>query len=230
MENQVEEIVREKLFDLQDLKYKEFTSKLIPSKDEGVIIGVRMPALRKLAKELVKSDIGEKYLEILPHKYMEEYNLHGLLLENNKDIDFVIEKIDLFLPYVDNWATCDLISPKAFKKYPDKVYEKIKIWIESNHVYTVRFAIQIMLSNYLDDNFKPEMLELVTNIDTEEYYINMVIAWYLSFALIKQYDATIGIIESKELGKFVHNKTIQKAIESRQIDEDTKKYLKTLKK
>lgn len=221
--------VIEQLFELQDLSYKNFHKKLIPNIDEDNIIGVRTPVLRKFAKEFAKSELKDEFLNSLPHKYYDENNLHAFVIEAIKDYDECINKIDKFLPYIDNWATCDLLSPKIFKKHKKEVYDKIKIWLKSDKTYTVRFAIVTLLANYLDDDFEEEMLTLVTDIKSEEYYINMAIAWYVSVALVKQYDSTIKLIQSKKLDKFTHNKSIQKAIESYRVDDDKKKYLRTLK-
>ncbi|MGP1489298.1 MAG: DNA alkylation repair protein [Peptoanaerobacter stomatis] len=221
--------VIEQLFELQDLSYKDFHKKLIPNIDEDNIIGVRTPVLRKFAKEFAKSELKDEFLNSLPHKYYDENNLHAFVIEAIKDYDECINKIDEFLPYIDNWATCDSLSPKIFKKHKKEVYDKIKIWIKSDKTYTVRFAIVTLLANYLDDDFEEEMLTLVTDIKSEEYYINMAIAWYVSMALVKQYDSTIKLIQSKKLDKFTHNKSIQKAIESYRVDDDKKKYLRTLK-
>ena len=226
---EIENNVVDKLFELQDLDYKNFQKKLMPTISADDIIGVRIPVLRKFAKEFAKTQYKEDFMNHLPHKYYDENNLHAFLIESIKEYEKCIEKLEIFLPYIDNWATCDLLSPKVFKKYPKKVYEKIKIWIKSKNTYTVRFAIVTLLSNYLDDEFKEEMLDIVKEVKSEEYYINMAIAWYFSIALVKQYDLTIKIIEQKCLDKFVHNKSIQKAIESYRIDKKTKDYLKTLK-
>lgn len=220
--------LKDRLFELQDLEYKKFQKRLIPNIENDDIIGVRIPILRKLAKK-VSNDEASEFLKNLPHKYYDENNLHAFLIENIKNCDECIKEIEKFLPYIDNWATCDLLSPKILKKHPDELYEKIKIWIKSEHTYTVRFAIVMLISNYLDENFKQEMLHLVKDIKTQQYYINMAIAWYFSFALIKQYDFAISIIKEKSLDKFVHNKSIQKAVESYRIDDETKQYLKTLK-
>lgn len=225
----IEQTIQNRLFELQDLKYREFNSKLIPNVNPETIIGVRTPALRKMAKEISKTEDFKEFLNILPHKYYEENNLHGILIENIKDYDTVIDLLDNFLPFIDNWATCDMITPKIFKKNLDKLYEKINVWLKSEHTYTVRFGIKMLMSFYLDDNFKPEILELVSGVISDEYYINMMIAWYFATALAKQYDATIPYIEKKRLSKWTHNKTIQKAIESFRINDETKVYLRTLK-
>lgn len=223
------EYVREELFKLQDLKYREFHKKLIPTVDENLIIGVRTPELRKFAKEFSKDKRSEEYLKSLPHKYYEENNLHGHIIEGIKEYEKLIEYLDEFLPNIDNWATCDLISPKIFKKYPNETYEKILTWLKSDKTYTVRFGIVTLMGNYLDKEFKEEHIREIISIKSEEYYINMAIAWYMSFALIKQYETAVKYIEEKKMEKFVHNKSIQKAVESRRIPFNRKEYLKTLK-
>jgi len=224
------DVIVNKLFNTQDLKYKDFTSKLIPNIDKEKIIGVRIPEIRKLAKELKDTKYIDDFLKKLPHKYQEENLLHAILLPiKYKDIDILLNKLDEFLIYVDNWAITDIISPKIFKKYPDKAYKKIQEWINSNHEYMIRFGIVSLLQFYLDEYFKPEELELLSKINNDSYYVKMAIAWFYSFALIKQYDATIKYFEKNKLDKWIHNKSIQKAIESYRIDIDKKEYLKKLK-
>ncbi|SFE58067.1 DNA alkylation repair protein [Peptostreptococcus sp. D1] len=228
--NLISREIQTRLFELQDLGYRDFNAKLIPNIDKEKIIGVRSPELKKLAKEFSKREDIDEFLQDLPHQYYEENNLHCFILSTVKDFDYLIKMTEEILPYIDNWATCDSFSPPIFKKYPREVYKKIKEWLKSDETYTKRYGIVRLMNNYLDDEFLPEMLELVSSIKSDEYYINMAIAWYFSFALIKQYDNTISLIEGKTMDKFVHNKSIQKAIESRRIDDDTKEYLKTLKK
>ena len=224
------EIVTDKLFKMQDKDYRVFSSKLIPNIDINKIIGVRMPDIRMLAKEIKNDEYIDNFLEELPHKYHEENILHGILLSYRyKDIDILLKKLDKFLKYVDNWAVTDVISPKLFKKYPDKVYKYIVKWVNSKYEYKIRFGIVSLLQFYLDDNYDRKIIDLVKSIKSESYYINMAIAWFYSFALIKQYDDTIVIFENKELDKWIHNKSIQKAIESYRIDDFKKEYLKTLK-
>ena len=224
------EIVTDKLFKMQDKDYRVFSSKLIPNIDINKIIGVRMPDIRMLAKEIKNDEYIDNFLEELPHKYHEENVLHGILLSYRyKDIDILLKKLDKFLKYVDNWAVTDVISPKLFKKYPDKVYKYIVKWVNSKYEYKIRFGIVSLLQFYLDDNYDRKIIDLVKSIKSESYYINMAIAWFYSFALIKQYDDTIVIFENKELDKWIHNKSIQKAIESYRIDDFKKEYLKTLK-
>ena len=225
----INERIRERLFELQDLKYREFNSSLIPTVDKETVIGVRTPQLRKLAKELSKDPDIEIFLRTLPHKYFEENNLHGLIIEAMKYYDRCVAEMKLFLPYIDNWATCDIISPKIFKKHLPELLDEIKVWIGSDHTYTVRFGIEMLMSFYLDDEFKPEYPEMVAGVKSEEYYVNMMIAWYFATALAKQYDAVLPIIEEKRLEKWTHNKAIQKSVESYRITPEQKVYLKTLK-
>lgn len=224
-----EQDIQRRLFKLQDLKYKDFSSKLTPTVDPETVIGVRTPELRKLAKEYARTPEAEQFLKILPHRYFEENNLHGFLIEAIRDYDAAIDAVEAFLPHIDNWATCDLMSPKVFKKHLPELYEKIKVWMQSDKTYTVRFGIGMLMSHYLDDAFRPEMPELVAAIRSEEYYVNMMIAWYFATALYKQPDAVMPFIEEQRLEKWSHNKAIQKAIESRRISNETKAYLRTLR-
>ena len=221
--------LRKQLFSMQDLSYRDFHAKLMPTIDKETIIGIRTPQLRKFAKEFAKSDDCEQFLNDLPHQYYEENNLHGSLLEMDKDYDKLVEKLDEFLPHVDNWATCDMIRPKVFKKYLPELLSKVKEWLASEHVYTIRYGIGMLLSYYLDDDFRPEYLEWVAQIRSEEYYINMMIAWYFATALAKQYDVAVKYIEEKRLDNWTHNKAIQKAIESYRITDEQKEYLRTLR-
>ncbi len=221
--------IREELFKLQDKKYMEFQIKLIPNVNPETIIGIRTPELRKYAKEIIKSDNYVSFLEDLPHEYFDENQLHAFVISELKSYDECISYINKFLPYVDNWATCDQMSPKVFKKYHDKLLEQIKIWIESKETYTVRFGIGMLMQYYLDDNFKMEYLEMVSSVRSKEYYVNMMIAWYFATALVKQYDLTIPFIENQKLDIWTHNKAIQKAIESYRITDEKKEYLKSLK-
>lgn len=217
------------LFEMRDEKFRDFTSKLIPGVDKELIIGVRVPEIRRLAKPL-SADERKKFLSELPHKYHEENLLHGAILQLIKnDIGEVISETEKFLPYIDNWAVCDMSQSKLLGKYPDMVFGKACEWAKSEKTYTVRFAIDVLLQFFLDENFKPEVFSLAESIVSEEYYINMALAWFWSFALIKRYDEVIPIIESKRLPAFVHNKAIQKARESYRISDERKEYLKTLK-
>lgn len=221
--------IQTKLFELQDLGYKDFQGKLIPTVNPDTVIGVRTPALRKLSKELSREpEIGE-FLKRLPHDYYEENNLHGFLIEAVRDYDTVICLLTEFLPYVDNWATCDLMSPKVFKKHLPELYGEIQNWLKSGQTYTVRFGIEMLMSFYLGDAFRPEILELVSAVQTEEYYVKMMVAWFFATALAKQYDAAIPIVQARRLEKWTHNKAIQKAIESYRISDEQKAYLRSLK-
>ena len=221
--------ITDKLFELKDDKYADFSSKLTPNIDRISIIGVRVPDVRKLAKEYIKDEESKVFLNSLPHKYFDENMLHGLLISEIKDYEECIIKIEKFLPFVDNWAVCDIMSPKIFSKNTDKLIDKIKEWLKSNKVYTCRFGIGMLLKYYLDDNFKSEYLKLVSNIKSEEYYINMMKSWFFATSLCKQWDDTIKYLEENKLDKWVHNKTIQKAIESYRITNEQKEYLKSLK-
>lgn len=221
--------IQKELFDLQDEKYREFSSSLMPTVDPERVIGVRTPDLRKLAKKLAKKPDIDEFLRCLPHQYYEEDNLHGFIIEGMKDYETCVQAMDAFLPYIDNWATCDLISPKVFKKRLPELLDKIREWIVSDRVYTVRFGIGMLMSFYLDDAFDPEYLDMVCSVRSEEYYVNMMIAWYFATALAKQYDAAVPYIEEKRLNVWTHNKAIQKSVESRRITEEQKNYLRSLK-
>ena len=225
------ELILKKLFLLKDDKYKEFNSKIVPNVNSDKIIGVRIPDIRKLAMEIKDEDYIDEFLSELPHNYQEEYLLHGILLSTKyKDIDVLLSKLDVFLEYVNNWAVTDTICPKLFKKYPDKVYEHIKVWLNSDKEYVIRFGVVSLLQFYLDDNFREEELELVKNIKSDYFYVKMAIAWFYSFALIKQYKHTIKYFEDNKLDIWIHNKSIQKAVESYRISDETKEYLKSLKR
>ena len=225
----LEQKVQKQLFAMQDLKYRDFQCKLMPTVASDTVIGVRTPELRKFAKEFSKKPDVDEFLKILPHKYYEENNLHGFLIETIKDYDRVITELDAFLPYVDNWATCDLMRPKIFQKHLEELLGKIKEWINDDHTYTIRFGIEMLMSFYLDEQFCPEFLELVSYVQSEEYYVNMMVAWYFATALAKQYDDTLPYIEQHRLSKWTHNKAIQKAVESYRISDGQKTYLRTLK-
>lgn len=222
--------IRDRLFELRDEEYAAFNKKLIPNIASERIIGVRTPVLRTLAKELSQTSQGREFLSELPHDYFEEYNLHGFIVDRIcKEFDEAIIEAEKLLPYIDNWATCDSFSPRAFKKGKRRLYEKTLEWLENENPYAVRFGIVNQMQYFLDGDFKPEMLDRIADIHSDEYYINMAIAWYLSYALIKQYDSTVKLFENRKFDKWVHNKGLQKAIESCRIDEETKKYLRELK-
>lgn len=222
--------ITKELFALRDEAYFNFHKKLIPEIPEETIIGVRTPILRSYAKEMAKRPEAYAFLQELPHTYYEENNLHGALLGLlYKDVESYLHEVEKFLPYIDNWATCDMMGPKVFKKNLPLVYEYVKQWIVSGDTYTVRFAIVTLLGYFLEDAFLPEMLALVAGINSEEYYIKMAVAWYFSMALVKQYDTTIPYLQKQVMPVWTHNKAIQKAIESYQIDKETKEYLRSLK-
>ena len=219
-----------KLFSLQDTAYRDFQVKLIPGMDAEKEIGVRTPELRKLAKELAKREDIREFLNDLPHQYFDENQLHAFILSGEKDFEKCMEDLERFLPYVDNWATCDQTSPKVFRKHRKELLESINRWIESEHTYTVRFAIKMLMEHFLDEDFDPIYPEMVAEVRSEEYYIRMMIAWYFATALAKQYEAVLPYLEQKKLDVWTHNKTIQKAVESYRITEEQKIYLKSLKR
>ncbi|MBQ6398609.1 MAG: DNA alkylation repair protein [Clostridia bacterium] len=222
------EIVAE-LFRLQDKEYARMQAKIIPTVSPDRIIGVRTPALRDFAKSLSKDqDIGE-FLSYLPHQYFDEDQLHAFVISLETDFDKCIAEVDAFLPFIDNWATCDQLSPKAFKKEPEKLLPYIQIWIKSDKTYTVRFAIGLLMQHFLDDHFDLKYADEVAGIRSEEYYIRMMIAWYFATALAKQYELVLPYLEDKRLDDWVHNKAIRKSIESYRITNEQKAYLRTLK-
>lgn len=222
--------IREELFKLQDLNYREFHSKLIPTIAKENIIGVRVPEVRKIAKKYANTYQAEEFIKKLPHKYYDENMLHGLLLSEIKDYDLCLKEVNRFLPYVDNWAVCDIMSPKVFKKHKEDLINQIIKWSKSPNIYECRFGIEMLMSHYLDNDFKKEYLEIVASVHSQEYYVNMMIAWFFATALAKKWEDTIIYIENNRLDKWVHNKTIQKARESYRITKEQKEYLKTLKK
>ena len=217
------------LFNYQDLKFKEFNSQLLPNIEKSTIIGVKIPNIRLLAKEFIKDNDYSLFMNELPHKYLEENLLHGILISMNNNLDDVLNQLNDFLPYVNNWEVCDVIKPKVFKTDLKKVYEFLKIWIKSNENYRIRFAVVTLLNFYLDEEFNNGINNLVLNIKNDDYYVQMSISWYFSFALIKHWNETIHIFENRKLNKFIHNNSIQKAVESYRISNDKKKYLKKLK-
>lgn len=214
---------------LQDLKYRDFQAKLIPTIDKSTIIGVRMPDLRKLAKKFDEKQ-AQIFMQDLPHTYYEENMLHSILISNMKNYDDCIDHLERFLPFVDNWAVSDCISPKIFTKNTDKLIGKIKLWAKSSHTYTVRVAICLLMKYFLDEKFKVEYLKIATRIRSEEYYVNMMVAWFFATALAKQWDDVIFVLEDNLLDEWTHNKTIQKARESFRITPEQKQYLNSLKK
>ena len=222
--------IRKELKKLQDKGYREMQVTIIPTIDADSIIGVRTPALRQLAKEFSKREDVSEFLSDLPHKFFEENQLHAFILSGMKDAESYIKLVDEFLPYVDNWATCDQMSPKVFKKHKKLLLEYVNKWIRSDHTYVKRFAIGMLMEHFLDEDFKTSYLTKVSKIRSEEYYVNMMIAWYFATALAKQYEDTLPFIEKQKLDKWTHNKSIQKAVESYRITPEQKEYLKTLKR
>ncbi len=223
-------VITERLFSLADEEYRRFQTPLLPTVEPCRIIGVRTPILRKLAKELAGTDEAEAFLRDLPHTYYEENNLHAFLVEQIRDYDECIAAMDAFLPYVDNWSTCDGWSPKVFKKHPEDVLRKIREWMASDLPYTVRFGIGMLQRYFLDERFDAVYLDWVAAVDREEYYVRMMVAWYFATALAKQYEATLPVMEEGRLPLWTHNKAIQKAVESYRVSDEQKAYLKTLKK
>lgn len=221
--------IREKLFELQDIEYREFSAKLLPTVDKSTVIGVRTPDLKRLAKQLKSNPDINLFLSDLPHKYYEENNLHSFVISEIDVFNTALKEIDRFLPYIDNWATCDGLRSKAFAKNKALLYENIEGWLASHRTYTVRFGVLMLMTYFLDGDFDKKHLTSAASIESDEYYINMMIAWYFATALSKQWDSTIVFIEKAVLPKWVHNKTIQKARESLRITSSQKEYLKTLK-
>ena len=222
-------MILDRLFALQDLKYKDFHCRLMPTVDPEAVIGVRTPELRKLARELAGTEEAADFLRTLPHRYYDENNLHGFLLSLLKDYGETVAGLELFLPYVDNWATCDLMSPRAFRKHPPQLPEQARRWMASQHTYTVRFGIGALLEFYLDEAFRPEYLDWAADLRSGEYYVNMMTAWYFATALAKQYDAALPYIQHQRLDPWTHNKAIQKAVESCRITPEQKALLREYK-
>ena len=222
--------IQKRLFALQDKPYGDFTAKLNPTVDPDTIIGVRLPALRKLAKELRGTEEADGFLHTLPHTYLEENHLHSFLLCDIKDFDTAIVEIERFLPYVDNWAVCDSIRLKAFNKNPERLLPYIDKWLKSTETYTIRCGILNLMNLFLDQRFDPAYPEMVAAVKSDEYYVNMMIAWYFATALAKQYEAAAPYIEQERLDKWTHNKAIRKAVESYRVTDEHKAYLKTLRR
>lgn len=228
------ESIKKILFDSRDEKYKQFHSSLMPTIEQDKVIGVRMPSMRAIAKNLQKDESFSKeetraFLSELPHDYYEENILHALLISNDKEFDKTINEVNRFLPYIDNWAVCDTFAPKCFARHKDELWNHVEKWLCSNETYTVRFGIVTAMRYFLDDDFSLEKFEKVISVRSDEYYVNMAIAWYVSFALIKQYQTVLPYVQKRVLPPWVHNKSIQKACESYRIPDDKKTYLKNLK-
>ena len=221
--------LQRKLFELQDLKYRNFHSKLMPGIDKETIIGIRTPVLRKFAKEFAKTEAAEAFLKELPHQYYEENNLHMLLISDIKDYERCLAEVKRFLPYINNWATCDIPRPKCFAKNKAELLPVIKEWIASGDTYTIRYGIGTLMSFYLDEGFQMEDLDLAAGVRREEYYVKMMAAWYFATALAKQYDAALPYLRQRRLDRWTHNKTIQKAVESYRITPEQKDELRSLR-
>ena len=221
--------IREQLFRQQDKEFAAMQIKILPTVKADRIIGVRTPALRAFGKVLYRDENRDAFLADLPHAYFDEDQLHAFVISEEKDFDRCIRMVEAFLPYIDNWATCDQLSPKAFRKNPERLLPFIRKWIQAKEVYTVRFAIGMLMRYYLDDRFSLEYPEIVASVRSEEYYIRMMIAWYFATALAKQYDAVLPFLEKKTLEDWTHNKAIQKSLESYRVTPEQKVYLKTLK-
>lgn len=223
--------ITEKLFALSDAEYRSFQSRLMPNIDPSLVIGVRTPMLRSLAREFYATDEGKAFMSAssLPHKYYEENNLHAFMIDFIRDYDECIAAINAFLPYVDNWATCDQMKARALTKDCKRTLENAKIWMKSEHTYTKRFGIEVMMNHFLDERFEKNMPLLVADAENEEYYVKMMIAWYYATALAKHYDDILPYLEKRTLSVWTHNKAIQKATESRRLSEEQKNYLRSLK-
>ena len=219
----------DKLIKYKDEEYKHFQEKLVPNISPDLIIGIRTPNLRTLAKDIYYSDQKDEFLNNLPHKYYEENLIHFFMISLIKDFDECVNKVEEFLPYVDCWPVSDQSSPIIFKKNHLKLLPYIKKWIDSKHTYTSRFGIRMLMNEFLDGDFKVEYLKIVAEKKGEDYYLKMMIAWYFATALAKQYDATIYYFTNYKLDKWIHNKTIQKALESYRVTQEHKNYLRTLK-
>lgn len=222
--------LQEELFKLQDTVYRNFHSSLMPGVDKEAVIGVRTPVLRAFAKKFSKTEEAEQFMTELPHKYYEENNLHMMLIAQIKDYDKCISETEKFLPHIDNWATCDLPLPKCFDKNKEDILERAKKWIAADTTYVKRYGMGVMMSLFLDEDFKEEYIQLVAGVKSEEYYVNMMIAWYMATALAKQWNTVIPYIEQRKLSPWVHRKTIQKAVESYRITDEQKIYLKSFRK
>ena len=221
--------VQKRLFEMQDTGYRDFHARLIPTVKKEKIIGIRTPMLRKFAKEFGKTEESEMFLKALPHQYYEENNLHGLLIEQIRDYDKCLEELERFLPHIDNWATCDLLALHMIKKHRDIFIREVYRWMESDKPYIIRFGISMLMRHYLDERFKPEYPEKVAAICSEEYYVNMMRAWYFATALSKHYEKILPFLEEQRMDIWTHNKTIQKSIESYRITKEQKDYLRTLR-
>lgn len=222
-------MIKERLKALQDKEYLKFHLNIVPNIQEERIIGVRVPQIRNLAKDLAKEEI-DSFLDNLPHYYQEENMLHAILLSNIKDVNEALERLNAFLPYVDNWAVCDTIKPKAFKKNDKRIIEEIRKWIASSHTYIARYGIVALFTFFMDDKYEKDYLDLPLTAISDDYYVNMAIAWFYQVALVKHYDDAVVYLETNRLNDFVHNKTISKCHDSYRLSNEIKEYLKTLRR
>ena len=222
--------LQQHLFGMRDATYAAFIAKLTPGFPLGHFIGVRVPLLRTIARSFAKEEAAsQRFISHLPHSYYEEDMLHGMLISLVKDYDRCLDLIDRFLPYVDNWAVCDTLSPKVFAKHKAQLLENILRWSSSSHTYTCRFGLRMLMTHFLDDSFSADFLEIPAAIRSEEYYVKMMVAWFFATALAKQWEATLPYLENRQLDPWTHRKTIQKAIESYRIPPERKDYLRTLR-
>ena len=221
--------IRNALFQMRDEPYRNFQAKLIPAVDPDTMIGVRTPALRKLARQLYVTGDSAEFLNDLPHRYFDENQLHAFILSGMRNFDDCITAVCIFLPFMDNWATCDQLSPKIFKKQKTQLLRYIRRWLDSGRTYTIRFAIGMLMAHYLDEDFEPEYPQMVAAVQSDEYYVKMMVAWYFATALAKQYCAVLPYIEAQKLDPWIHNKAIQKALESYRIPDEHKTHLRELK-
>lgn len=221
--------IREGLMARRDLEYQAFHSRLMPELPSETVLGVRVPVLRAWAKQLWKEETLDEFMADLPHRYYEENCLHAFLIEQIRDFPECMAETERFLPYINNWATCDMFAPKVFRRYPEELLSACRRWLRSDHPYTVRYGLVTLMKHFLGERFTPEILELAA-LDRQEYYVNMAVAWLFAEALAKQYDAALPYLTGHRLPVWTHNKAIQKAVESRRIPQETKAYLKTLKR
>lgn len=214
---------------LKEKEYADFQAKLVPTIEPSTILGIRVPKLRALAKSYIRDQECQVFLDSLPHNYYDENMLHAILISEMKDYDKCINRLEAFLPYVDNWAVCDIMSPKLFKRYKEDLMPRIKVWMASEETYTIRFGLGMLMAHFLDEDFRPEYLDMASSIRSDEYYVNMMIAWFFATALAKQWEVSLPYIEDKRLDDWTHKKAIQKARESLRISKEKKEYLKGLK-
>ena len=222
--------VQERLFALRDPAFRDFSGKLLPTVDAETVLGVRSPALRALAKELHGTEEAAAFLGELPHRFHEENLLHGFLIERIRDYDACVAALDAFLPFVDNWAVCDCMNPPCLRRKPERLLADARRWLDSGALYTMRFALRMLMAHFLDGEFRPEVLDWAAQIETEEYYLRMMQAWFFATALAKRWDETLPYLENGRLEPWTHNKAIRKALESFRVSEERKAYLRTLKR